>query len=51
MGKIRGLICLVISFAAILAGCGDSTGGYGIFRSRDMITVFVPLPDTSEIAD
>ena len=44
-------IVLVVCFVLILIGCGDSTGGYGIFRSSDMVTVFVPLPDTSEIAD
>ena len=51
MRKIKTLTLLAISLAVILAGCGDSTGGYGIFRSRDLITVFVPLPDTSEIAE
>ena len=51
MPKIKVLTLLAISLAVLLAGCGDSTGGYGIFRSRDMVTVFVPLPDTSEIAD
>ena len=44
-------IVLVLCFVLILIGCGDSTGGYGIFRSSDMVTVFVPLPDTSEIAE
>ena len=52
MVKIKGLILLlVISLLIWLSGCGDSSSGYGIFRSRDIITVFVPLPDTSEIAD
>lgn len=51
MVKIRGLILLAVSLAIGLAGCGDSTGGYGIYRSSDMVTVFVPLPDTSEIAE
>ncbi len=51
MIKIKGLILLTISLAVMLTGCGDSNGGYGIFRSRDLITVFVPLPDTSEIAE
>ena len=48
---MRGLLLLTISFAIGLIGCGDSTGGYGLFRSRDMITVFVPLADTSKIAE
>ena len=51
MLKIKGLIFLAIPLAIGLAGCGDSTGGHGIYRSRDMVTVFVPLPDTSEIAE
>lgn len=51
MLKIKGLIFLAIPLAIGLAGCGDSIGGYGIYRSRDMVTVFVPLPDTSEIAE
>ena len=51
MPKIKGLILLTISFLIWLSGCGDSTSEYGIFRSRDIITVFVPLPDTAEIAD
>lgn len=51
MPKIKGLMLLAIAFAIGLVGCGDSTGGYGIYRSRDMVTVFVPLPDTSEIAE
>lgn len=51
MPKIKGLIFLAIILAIGLASCGDSTGGYGIYRSRDMVTVFVPLPDTSEIAE
>ena len=51
MLKIKGLILLAISLVIWLSGCGDSTGGYGIFRNRDLVTVFVPLPDTSEIAD
>ena len=51
MVKIKGLTLLAISLTIGFIGCGDSTGGYGIFRSRDLITVFVPLPDTSEIAD
>jgi hypothetical protein len=51
MAKIRGLILLTICLVIWLSGCGDSTGGYGIFRSRDIIIVFVPLPDTSEIAE
>ncbi|MDE0017640.1 MAG: hypothetical protein OXU51_15770 [Candidatus Poribacteria bacterium] len=25
--------------------------GYGIYRSNDIVTVFIPLPDTSEIAE
>ena len=49
--KIKGLILLAISPIVVLTGCGDSNGGYGIYRSRDMVTVFVPLPDTSEIAE
>ena len=49
--KIKGLILLAISSAVVLTGCGDSTSGYGLYRSRDMVTVFVPLPETSEIAD
>ena len=51
MLKIKGLILLAISLLIWLSGCGDSTGGYGIFRNRDLVTVFVSLPDTSEIAD
>ena len=51
MGKIRGLILLATTLAIGLAGCGDSTGGYGIYRSNDIVTVFIPLPDTSEIAE
>ena len=51
MAKIRGLILLTICLVIWLSGCGDSTGGYGIYRSSDMVTVFVPLPDTSEIAE
>jgi hypothetical protein len=51
MFRTNWVILLSITLAIGLAGCGDSTGGYGIFRSRDIITVFVPLPDTSEIAD
>ena len=51
MLKIRRLILLALCLAIWITGCGDSTSGYGIFRSRDMVTVFVPLPDTSEIAD
>ena len=51
MQKIRGLIFLAISLAIGLAGCGDSTSGYGIFRSWDLVAVFIPLPDTSEIAE
>ena len=51
MLNIRGLTLLAVSLVIWLSGCGDSTSGYGIFRSRDIITVFVPLPDTSEIAD
>jgi hypothetical protein len=51
MLKIRRLILLALCLTIWITGCGDSTGGYGIFRSRDIITVFVPLPDTSEIAD
>ena len=49
--KIKGLILLAISPIVVLTGCGDASGGYGVFRSRDMVTVFVPLPDTSEIAE
>ena len=51
MHKIKVLILLAISLVIWLSGCGDSTGGYGIFRSWDIIAVFVPLPDTSEIAE
>ena len=51
MLKIKGLILLAISLVIWLSGCGDSSDGYGIFRSRDIMTVFVPLPDTSEVAD
>ncbi len=50
MQKIKVLTFLTISLVTWLSGCGDSTGGYGIFRSSDMVTVFIPLPDTSEIA-
>ena len=48
---IKGLILLAISSIVVLAGCGDATGGYGIYRNNDMVTVFLPLPDTSEIAE
>ena len=49
---LLGLMFLVISLLSIwLSGCGDSTSGYGIYRSHDMVTVFVALPDTSEIAE
>ena len=51
MLKIKGLTFLAISLVIWLSGCGDSTGGYGVYRSSDMVTVFVPLPDTSEIAE
>ena len=51
MVKIRGLIFLAISLAIGFTGCGESSNGYGIFRSRDIITVFVPIRDTSEIAE
>ena len=49
MLKIKWMILLAISI--VLAGCGDSNSGYGIFRSRDIITVFVPVSDASEIAE
>ena len=51
MLKIKGLTLLTISFVIWLSGCGDSTSGYGIFRNRDHAAVFIPLPDTSEIAE
>ena len=51
MHKIKVLTLLAMSLVIYLSGCGDSTGGYGIFRSWDIITVFIPLPDTSEIAE
>ena len=51
MVKIKNLIPLAVSLAVMFAGCGDSTGGHGIYRSRDIVTVFIPLPDTSEIAE
>jgi len=52
MLKIKKLILLTINFAVVgFMGCGDSTGGYGIYRSNDIVTVFIPLPDTSEIAE
>ena len=52
MPKIRELTLLAIScLTMVFAGCGDSTGGYGIFRSNDLVTVFIPLSDTSEIAE
>ena len=51
MVKIKGLILLAIILAIGLAGCGDSSRGYAIFRSRALVTVFIPLPDTSEIAE
>ena len=51
MHKIKVLILFAISLVICLSGCGDSTGGYGILRSWDIITVFIPLPDTSEIAE
>ena len=51
MMKIKKLILLAVSLAVMFAGCGDSTGGYGVYRSSDRVTVFVPLPDTSEIAE
>lgn len=50
MLKIRRLIPFALCLTIWITGCGDSTSGYGIFRSSDMVTVFVPLPDTSEIA-
>ena len=51
MFRTNWVIFFAISIAVLIAGCGDSTGGYGILRSSDMVTVFVPLPDTSEIAE
>lgn len=51
MARIKTFIFFTISFAVLIAGCGDSTGGYSIYRSSDMVTVFVPLTDTSEIAE
>ena len=51
MFRTNWVMLLSITLAIGLVGCGDSTGGYGIFRSRDIVTVFVPLPDTSEIAE
>ena len=54
MLKIKRLILLAISTISLvlmLAGCGDSNSGYGIFRSRDLVTVFIPLSDTSKVAD
>ena len=49
--NMKKQIVLGICFVLILIGCGDSTGGYGIFRSDDLVTVFIPLSDTSEIAE
>ena len=51
MLKINGLTLLTISLIIWLSGCGDSTSGYGLFRNRDHVAVFIPLPDTSEIAE
>ena len=51
MLKTKWTTFIAISLAVMLSGCGDSTEGYGIYRSSDMVTVFVPLPDTSEIAE
>ena len=51
MFRTNWVIFFAISIAVLIAGCGDSTGGYSIFRSNDMVTVFLPLPDTSEIAE
>ena len=51
MFRTNWVIFFAISLTVWIAGCGDSTGGYGIYRSSDMVTVFVPLPDTSEIAE
>lgn len=49
MARIQRLALFAISIAILIAGCGDSTGDYGLFRSRDLITVFVPIDDTSEV--
>lgn len=46
-----GLALFAISTAVLIAGCGDSTGDYGLFRSRYLITVFVPIDDTSEVTE
>ena len=51
MEKIKGLTLLTISLVIWISGCGDSTRGYGIYRNRDLVAVFIPLPDTSEIAE
>ena len=51
MLKTKWTTFIAISLAVMLAGCGDSTGGYSIYRSHDMVTVFAPLSDTSEIAE
>ena len=51
MVKTKGLILLFITITIGLVGCGDSTRGYAIFRSRNIVIVFVPIRDTSEVAD
>lgn len=51
MVKTKGLILLLITLAIGLAGCGDSFDGYAIFRSRDIVIAFVPIRDTSEVAN
>ncbi|MDE0466520.1 MAG: hypothetical protein OYL97_05650 [Candidatus Poribacteria bacterium] len=51
MVKTKGLILLLIAITTGLVGCGDFTRGYAIFRSRDIVIAFVPIRDTSEIAD
>ena len=51
MVKTKGLILLVITITIGLVGCGDFTRGYAIFRSRDIVIAFVPIRDTSEVAD
>lgn len=51
MVKTKGLILLLITITIGLVGCGDFTRGYAIFRSRDIVIAFVPIRDTSEVAD
>ena len=51
MLKIKGLTLLTINLVIWLSSCGDSISEYGISRNRDHVAVFIPLPDTSEIAE